>query len=399
MRAIFLSVNRTYTFIGLVKAKKIPGYSKYVICGLQIFRILSDGSYKPMNKKGRNPETFRFTLVSDAGVSRSRKIHQWRRESGLRNLKKKYRKKVTEASLYKRTVSDKGCLIWIGGVNGSGYGNCSHKGLKMAHQVSYYFKTGELEKDVVQTCGNRRCINPAHLKKGTPEDRFQYEKNRHIKGDLKLSGFSDKYVVNTKTKEVFLNNYKSLILKKPGYKDKYHLSLNGKLYYLSYDRILNGTNSQRLSETSFYDRFWSKVVRKGPDDCWIWTASTSSGYGHFPDGISVCNERKAHRIAYTLSNGSIPEGMCVMHLCNNPKCVNPNHLVLGTHQDNMDHMVESGNVRSKAFPSKYKDMIKDALLEGKKYCEVKDEFKGYTEATSYSHWLKIKKSLEYVDKV
>lgn len=84
------------------------------------------------------------------------------------------------------------------------------------------------------------------------------------------------------------------------------------------------------------DRFWSKVDRSA--DCWLWTgARTPTGYGALHG-----QERLAPRMAWTLSVGPIPMGLQVLHRCDNPPCVNPDHLWLGTQQDNMADMIAKG---------------------------------------------------------
>jgi hypothetical protein len=88
-------------------------------------------------------------------------------------------------------------------------------------------------------------------------------------------------------------------------------------------------------------RFWDKVDIG--DSCWLWTGSLNhSGYGLFRfRGQS----RVASRVSWILSNGEIPKGIFVCHKCDNPRCVRPSHLFLGTHRENIDDMMLKGRAQ------------------------------------------------------
>jgi len=88
------------------------------------------------------------------------------------------------------------------------------------------------------------------------------------------------------------------------------------------------------------ERFWNKVDIKSKEECWNWKGyKNSDGYGHMTQNGKY---KAAHRLAYELTYGTIPEGLLIMHLCDNPSCCNPNHLKTGTNKDNSQDMKRKG---------------------------------------------------------
>lgn len=86
--------------------------------------------------------------------------------------------------------------------------------------------------------------------------------------------------------------------------------------------------------------FWQRVsVPQKPYGCWEWPAGKVCGYG----SLMFCGRRwRSHRLAYTLTHGEIPEGLIIRHVCDNPSCCNPHHLLMGTQMENVQDSISRG---------------------------------------------------------
>lgn len=114
-------------------------------------------------------------------------------------------------------------------------------------------------------------------------------------------------------------------------------------------------------------RFWSKVQKGTGKACWLWTGTkNNAGYGMLwksGEGRGR-NKTLAHRISYEMANGPIPEGHIIMHACDNPACVNPAHLKLGTMQANYRDMLDKG--RHPIFGKGSKPRVLKGLARGER---------------------------------
>lgn len=105
-------------------------------------------------------------------------------------------------------------------------------------------------------------------------------------------------------------------------------------------RFIVGHYTRTRPAPAIEPRFWTFVDKSG--DCWEWRGvATEDGYGRF----MIRGKRwLAHRVAYALANGPIPDGFFVCHHCDNPRCVRPSHLFLGTNRDNMQDASQKGHL-------------------------------------------------------
>lgn len=96
------------------------------------------------------------------------------------------------------------------------------------------------------------------------------------------------------------------------------------------------------------ERLWEKVDKDGPTvphmttRCWVFTGCCSANHGYGRIAIARSVARRAHRVSWELANGPIPDGLFVLHRCDNPPCVRPDHLFLGTQRDNILDMHRKG---------------------------------------------------------
>lgn len=142
-------------------------------------------------------------------------------------------------------------------------------------------------------------------------------------------------------------------------------------------------NHSLRKRTPIEVRFWRNVNKTS--GCWLWTGTLSpKGYGNIGLGGRGGKHSGAHRVSWELHYGPIPEGLFVLHRCDVPACVNPEHLWLGTNRDNIDDMMAKG--RSASGDNSGARKHPDRVPRGSKHCQAKlTEVKVSEMRTLYSY--------------
>lgn len=117
-------------------------------------------------------------------------------------------------------------------------------------------------------------------------------------------------------------------------------------------------------------RFWEKVDKsKGENSCWEWTRyKDKDGYGQlrFKGRMYL-----AHRFSYMTYVGAIPEGMLICHKCDNPSCVNPDHLFIGTHLDNKRDCIKKGRLNPRKGGDHHCRLHPELIIRGGEHYKAK----------------------------
>jgi len=224
-------------------------------------------------------------------------------------------------------------------------------GLKTLPRAVYEIYKGEIPRgmEVSRHCNQSECLNPEHLvlidksKLGKSNSKLNMEQVQEIRqlahtGEYGLLELAEKY--NTSRQTIYTVVYNlgwhdasyippAKMPRRPRFCRKGHAMSGDNVVTLESGvrkcRICKDeAEAAKKPRKSIDERFWEKV-KKCPDGCWDWTAYSYNGWGYFNvDRVP----QLAHRVAYELTNGTLPEGTKVKHTCNNDLCCNPEHLYL-----------------------------------------------------------------------
>lgn len=216
-------------------------------------------------------------------------------------------------------------------------------------------------------CHNPGCVNPAHLQLGTQGDnvRDRYQRNPHNPKGLPKAPAPPKHVWPARIERI--------------------CPTCGKAFTATPSRVAAGAGKfccRPCVRISPEDRFWQKVRKT--DGCWQWTgAITGFGYGVMTRGSEGAGNILTHRFSWELHYGPVPDGLFVLHRCDNPLCVRPEHLFLGTKQDNaVDCAAKGRSGPAKLTAAQVIEMRRLFVTNTLTYAEIGDRF-GVAEVTAW----------------
>lgn len=246
------------------------------------------------------------------------------------------------------------CWLWMAHKNWQGYGSIRVGDRRVtAPRVSWELANGPIPEGmcVLHRCDNPVCVNPEHLFLGTQKDNMY---DRTVKGRDYRGQHDGERNGNHKLAWDDVEAIRALYRV-----DIYtgaELAQAFQVATPTIDRIVYGRSwhpSRLLRKNTtghmppgrpphaLAERFWKKVQKT--NSCWTWIGCKNrTGYGIIR--LEPRNLR-AHRVSWELVNGPIPDGMHVLHRCDNPTCVNPAHLYLGTQKDNIQDAASKGRLR------------------------------------------------------
>ncbi len=257
------------------------------------------------------------------------------------------------------------CWVWAAGTMGRGYGHVRIGGVDTsAHRLSWTITFGQIQPGlcVCHRCDNPPCIRPDHLFLGTQgENQRDASRKRRLVGNRYAFGelsarakLTESEVLQIRAASgrqvdiaaAFGVNQQHVSSIKRGVRCWQHLT-DGRVRAsrptkkTAEDRTSEGYLARKAAANAA--RFWAKVSKPDGDGCWEWTARRGyNGYGQFSLDGRHC---LAHRFSWFLLTGHFPEGLLVLHKCDNRACVRPGHLSVGNSSDNMQDTIRKGRMR------------------------------------------------------